>query len=186
MGTQMRKSLLVKYLAILGALNLYVSNIYASTQDYIQTQDLQKKALQLQQEAITTVNNLPTLSQTDLNIAIEEPTQVNISVFPITTKLMTPGMITPRTLVIATPIVQPIFLVGSDTLSQTWLKQNLEKLQQLHAIGFLVQAQNESDLDNMQRLANNLSLTPLSGDSLAQSRQLDHYPVLITTQGIIQ
>ena len=122
-------------LVIVGCLvSISIEQVYAENIGYVPAQDLRTKTLQLQQEAITTVNNLPTLSQTDLASVIQSPGQVNISVFPVTTTLMTPGTVPPHALNNTTLITQPIFLIGSDNLSQEWLKRNLGSLQQLHAM----------------------------------------------------
>jgi integrating conjugative element protein (TIGR03765 family) len=180
------KNYLIAFINLTVLLGFCITNAHAQNQNYTQAQDLQIKAIQLQQEAVTTINSLPNVSQQNLTSVVQEPVQVAVSVFPITTTLMTPGTVTPRPINRAVRILQPIFFVGTDSLSQQWLQQNLPNLKQLHAMGFLVQAQNTGDADNIQSLASGLTLVPMSGDSFAQGWQLDHYPVLITTQGITQ
>ncbi len=125
--------------------------------------------------------------QTDSNEDAMKPTSqpITIKSFPIVTPLMTPG--TQQTLNKPTiSFIQPVFILGSDDLSKTWLKQNIEQLKSAHAIGFLVQAQNQTDIDEMKQLAEGLLLIPASGNIFAQKLKLQHYPVLITKNGIEQ
>ena len=78
----------------------------------------------------------------------------------------------------------PIFLIGSDTASQTWLIEHRERLRSLYAVGFVVNVESMEALESLRRHAPGLTLTPASGDDLAQRLHLDHYPVLITATRI--
>jgi integrating conjugative element protein (TIGR03765 family) len=55
---------------------------------------------------------------------------------------------------------------------------------QLHAIGMLVQAETEADLETVTAAAGGLPLIPASGEAFAAELQIRHYPVLITREGI--
>jgi len=113
------------------------------------------------------------------------PSASQFKPFPINTSAMTPGTLAG----VSKPTIfftQPIFIIGSDALSKQWLQQNREQLKADHAIGFLVQAQNQADIDAMKQLADGLLLIPASGNIFAQKLKLSHYPVLITKEGMVQ
>lgn len=103
---------------------------------------------------------------------------------PVTSKHLSPGKVTPRTL--DAPGLTPLFLIGDDPQSKTWLQQNLPELQALNAIGLVVQAATPQAIKTLRELAPGLTLSPASADDLAQRLGLHHYPVLITSTGIDQ
>ncbi|MGH8584741.1 MAG: PFL_4695 family integrating conjugative element protein [Gammaproteobacteria bacterium] len=82
-----------------------------------------------------------------------------------------------------TRLLQPVFLVGADPRSLAWLEANHERLKQLHAIGMLVQAENEAELNRAIAAAQGLPLIPASGEAFATALGIGHYPVLITREG---
>lgn len=84
------------------------------------------------------------------------------------------------------PLSRPVFLVGSDPLSRRWLARHRERLQTLHAVGLLVQADTVDDLEAVAELGRGLSIMPASGTDLARALDLVHYPVLVTSRGIEQ
>jgi integrating conjugative element protein (TIGR03765 family) len=77
-----------------------------------------------------------------------------------------------------------MFLLGDDERSRAWLRSHVETLRALHAVGFVVQVDSEAALQSLRQLAADLTLTPASGDDLAQRLGLTHYPVLITATAI--
>ena len=81
---------------------------------------------------------------------------------------------------------QPIFLVGSDDLSRTWLRDNREKLLALHAVGYVVEVSNVRDFKEVKAIAEPLPILPASADDFAAPLGLDAYPVLITQHEISQ
>ncbi len=113
------------------------------------------------------------------------PMTSQIKDFPIITKAMTPGALIANK---QAPIsfMQPIFILGTDELSKQWLQQKHAQLQASHAIGFLIQAQNQAEVDEMKQLAAGLLLITASGDIFARKLKLEHYPVLLTRAGIVQ
>lgn len=110
---------------------------------------------------------------------------------PIRTPEMTPGVLTEQTM---TPdrrerlslLPHPVFLVGADSHSLSWLVQHRERLKNLGAVGLLVQADNADELAAVERVAGNLVIVPTSGSMLAQRLGLQHYPVLISRAGLEQ
>jgi integrating conjugative element protein (TIGR03765 family) len=106
--------------------------------------------------------------------------------FPVETPELTPGRVVSQKVDLHLP--QPFFLIGSDPMSQQWLRQYRDKLAQLHAMGLVVNVATVTEFQELQELAGNIPLTPAPGSDLVQSLQgvkLGHYPVLIT-RGMIE
>lgn len=110
------------------------------------------------------------------------PAEAEASMLPVRSARLSPGD-EPRR-VIRAPGLTPLFLVGDDDRSRAWLKQRRAALQELHAVGLVVNVATPEGLAALRRLAPNLMLSPASGDDLAQRLGLRHYPVLITATGI--
>jgi integrating conjugative element protein (TIGR03765 family) len=161
---------------------LYTVITMADNSAHYSNELLQEKFQALQAYTTQTINELQATATTTV---LPAPDHAHLDLFPIQSTLLTPGDVTARTMNLPR-LVQPIFLMGSDNLSQSWLKQNIDKLVALHAIGFLVQANSESDFEMMKELAGDLTLIPMNADAFAKQWNLQHYPVLITAQGVTQ
>lgn len=106
---------------------------------------------------------------------------------PIKTPEMSPGRVTPRA--INQPyMTRPLFLIGTDRLSQQWFIQNRVKLGELNAAGMIIQADTTEELQAIARISNgyNLQIMPASASDIAHQLKLKHYPVLIWKNGIEQ
>lgn len=103
---------------------------------------------------------------------------------PIHSKRLSPGIELPRT--IAAPGLTPLFLIGDDDRSRTWLRQRLADLLKIKALGLVINVENKEALTALRAAAPGLTLVPTSGDDLAQRLHLRHYPVLITATAIEQ
>ncbi|HBQ39183.1 MAG TPA: integrating conjugative element protein, partial [Halieaceae bacterium] len=79
-----------------------------------------------------------------------------------------------------------VFLVGADPRSQTWLRQHRSLLLSLGAVGLLVQAETQDDLETMASIAAGLPLLPAAAIDLIEALALTHIPVLISRRGIEQ
>lgn len=101
---------------------------------------------------------------------------------PVRSERLSPGD-EPRR-VIQAPGLTPIFLLGDDERSRNWLLQRKTMLEQIGAIGLVVNVGSAQGLAALRQLAPDLTLSPVSGDDLAQRLGLRHYPVLITASGI--
>lgn len=84
------------------------------------------------------------------------------------------------------PFSRPFFLVGSDERSRRWLREHRQRLEEIGAVGMLVQAETLEDLQTIARLAGGLSIMPASATDIANALDIAHYPVLISKQGIEQ
>jgi len=143
---------------------------------------IQNKASEIKQHVLQQLQNTPNAMMKE---AAKEPNQATFNIFPIETPLMSPGKFETRSIDLP-QLPQPLFIIGSDELSKNWLKQHVEQLKQIKAIGFLVQAKNESDFKTIKSIADGLVIIPLSGNQLAVQWNIDHYPVLISRKAIEQ
>lgn len=81
---------------------------------------------------------------------------------------------------------RPFFLIGSDATSLRWLASHRDVLEDLGAVGMLIQAETENDVRRVAEVAQGLSITLGSGSDLAAALGINRYPVLITPYGIRQ
>tara|TARA_R110002074_G_scaffold402333_1_gene607531 strand:+ start:13109 stop:13543 length:435 start_codon:yes stop_codon:yes gene_type:complete len=81
---------------------------------------------------------------------------------------------------------RPFFLVGSDPLSLQWLTTHRETLKSLGAVGMLVQAETEEDVQHVANVSQGLSISLGAGTDLAAALGIQRYPVLITREGLRQ
>jgi len=101
---------------------------------------------------------------------------------PVHTPSMQPGPVRARRE--RTGVTRPLFLLGADQRSRTWLAANRERLQNVQAVGLVVEVADRAAFETLTALAGELSLVPVPGAVLAAHFSLRHYPVLITPAGI--
>lgn len=104
---------------------------------------------------------------------------------PVTSERLSPGRVEGRKLRLPAGFT-PIFLIGDDDLSRQWLAQRSDILRDMNAVGLVVQVKDEPSLQALRAEAAGLELRPVSGDGLAGRLGLQHYPVLISANGIEQ
>ena len=78
-----------------------------------------------------------------------------------------------------------LFLIGDDERSRAGCGSGRRSCE-LQAVGLVVNVESMAALTALRRLAPGLTLSPASGDDLAQRLGLRHYPVLITSTGVEQ
>ncbi|EHJ3658806.1 integrating conjugative element protein [Salmonella enterica] len=103
---------------------------------------------------------------------------------PVSTPEMTPGRVENRRSELTG--MTPVFLVGDDSLSRTWLVQRRAVLQRLHATGLVVNVSDSAALLDLQARVPDLMLLPASASDIARRLHLTNYPVLITADGLSQ
>jgi len=103
---------------------------------------------------------------------------------PIRSPGLTPGPVAVREHKLS--LAQPVFLIGADELSKVWLAKNRARLEALGAIGLLVQAKAEADLEAIAELAGVLPIVPAPAADLAAVMGLRHYPVCIAATRLWQ
>ncbi|HFH3711870.1 integrating conjugative element protein [Pseudomonas aeruginosa] len=104
--------------------------------------------------------------------------------FPVRSARLSPGQVQGRA--INAPGLQPLFLVGDDTLSRTWLKERGDELRGLHAVGLAVNVASEARLTEIRAWGKGLQILPAPADDLVDRLGLRHYPALITSTAIQQ
>lgn len=110
---------------------------------------------------------------------------------PITTDLMTPGTVQPRPLPNldqkrARRAIRPLFLFGADLTSLAWVRHHRDRLKALRAVGMLIEARTDLDVDAVREAIGDLPMFGGSANDIASALKLKHYPVLITADGIEQ
>lgn len=113
---------------------------------------------------------------------IGNPADAEAAMLPVRSARLSPGD-EPRR-VIRAPGLTPLFLIGDDDRSRTWLRQRQAALRDLQAVGLVVNVASAEALASLRHLAPDLVLSPVSGDDLAGRLGIRHYPVLITATGI--
>ena len=106
--------------------------------------------------------------------------------YPLDTPGLTPGPMEPRRVRMPQLVSAPFFLVGNDPQSIGWLARFGGRLAAMGAVGFLVKAESEADLQSVRRLAPGIPITPLDATPLAKALGLAHYPVLVTAGWVEQ
>ncbi|ONH50905.1 integrating conjugative element protein, PFL_4695 family [Pseudomonas cedrina] len=106
------------------------------------------------------------------------------ALLPIRSLSLQPGQVQAKT--VDLPGITALFLIGDDPLSLRWLQQRLPQLQNLGAVGLVVNVESAAALRDLRNLAPGVSLTPMVGDDFASRLGLSHYPVLITATAIEQ
>ena len=104
--------------------------------------------------------------------------------FPIHTPELSPGEVIAKPTQLLLP--QPLFIIGCDALSRQWLSQFSGRLQQMGAVGLVVEAETLADYQAMVAIAPDIRLSPAPASQLAQQLALRHYPVLISASRIEQ
>ena len=106
------------------------------------------------------------------------------NLLPIHSPGLTPGPVAPREHNLS--LAQPVFLIGADELSKAWLARHRARLEALGAIGLLVEAKAEADLEAIAELAGVLPIVPAPAADLAAVMGLRRYPVCITATRLWQ
>lgn len=117
--------------------------------------------------------------------AAPENYQAEFNGLPVVTSSMSPGRI--KTRVINRPFLnQPIFIVGADALSLTWLKEHRQQLKKYNATGIAVNVKTQKELKQLLQASGGLAINPVVGDKISRQLSLKHYPALISATRIEQ
>lgn len=74
----------------------------------------------------------------------------------------------------------PLFVVGDDAYSLSWLTHYAPILKKVQAVGLIVSASSQSALKRISDAAKGVRLYPVNGDALSTRFGLTCYPVLIS------
>ncbi|MGR9052269.1 MAG: integrating conjugative element protein [Gammaproteobacteria bacterium] len=105
---------------------------------------------------------------------------------PVRTASLSPGEVTKRPIENGANILQPVFIVGYDEFSMSWLGQYKDQLRQLNAVGLAVNVDDENQMRRLIEAAGGLKIQAVPGQRLAELFNLQHYPVLISRTHIEQ
>lgn len=114
-----------------------------------------------------------------IKILIPEPKTASFDILPIVTPNMKSGVFEQQKINLVN-LDKPIFIVGSDNLSISWLTKYAAKLKKLNAIGLLVQADTNLEVARVKKAANGAIILPMSGEIIGEQLGIHNYPVLIT------
>lgn len=106
------------------------------------------------------------------------------AMLPVRSTRLSPGPVASRA--VQAPGLTPLFIVGDDELSRQWLVRRASALQQMNAVGLVVNVQSQQGLNALRDLVPELILSPVGGDAMGERLGLKHYPVLITATAIEQ
>ncbi|HBD1844114.1 TPA: integrating conjugative element protein [Salmonella enterica] len=106
------------------------------------------------------------------------------AMLPVVTPEMSPGPVAARELQL--PGIGALFLIGDDPQSRTWLSRYAVELEQLQAVGLIVNVDHLEGVKALRSLAPMVQMVPASGGELARRLGLSHYPVLIRDTGLTQ
>ena len=106
--------------------------------------------------------------------------------FPVVTRSMMPGKLTTALqLNFKGWLTGPVFFIGADSFSRTWLATNRDRLARAGATGIVVNVVSLDEFRAMQALAPVLPMAPASVESLASQLGIRVYPVVISTNGLV-
>ena len=83
-------------------------------------------------------------------------------------------------------LIHPIFVIGADENSVRWLRTWRETLLKVGAIGWVVQAENDTELRALGEAGKGLRMLTMSGEQIPNVFGISTYPVLISSRSIEQ
>ena len=111
------------------------------------------------------------------------PADLN-TLLPVRSPSLSPGPVMSRAF--EAPVPMAFFMIGSDAKSLHWLTMHRDYLKRHGAVGLLVDASSEDDLNAVANAAEGLPITPASGEDIASALAIRHYPVAVTERRIWQ
>lgn len=83
--------------------------------------------------------------------------------------------------------MRPMFIIGYDPVSISWLKTNKDLLAEKKAIGLVVNVENKEQMDVLQKIVGNeVMMQPTPGDRLSEHLKIKHYPFYMDNQGVMR
>ncbi len=123
-------------------------------------------------------NPLGSAKQKLQNTPIPKPS-ITIRRVPVITTTMSPGKVSAR--IVKLPYLSPpLFIVGYDPLSVSWLKKHKKTLKDHGAMGIAINVQTEQQVIELQNAAGGIAIAPVPGTKIGRELSLEHYPALIS------
>lgn len=106
--------------------------------------------------------------------------------FPLTSAKMRPGFLKGHRFKSRKKGVKPFAVVGMDELSKKWLEMRKDKLIELKAPIFVVEARSVEQIKSLPSLFKGLKFVAANGDGLATDLRVNSYPFLVMSSGVWQ
>lgn len=82
---------------------------------------------------------------------------------------------------------RPMFIIGYDSVSINWLKQNRQFLNEKRAIGLVVNVSTVEQMDYLQSVAGKgILMQATNGEQMAKAINLQHYPFFVDQNGVMR
>lgn len=121
--------------------------------------------------------------------AEEMKAQTLRSIFPVRTTLK-PTRLPSRMVELppqaASQIMQPMAVIGTDSYSLSWFKQNVDLLEEYDAGIIVTEVASLTDLQALQTYAPTLNFNPVDASTFLNTMGVSVYPILITRDGAFQ
>lgn len=80
-----------------------------------------------------------------------------------------------------------MFIIGYDSVSINWLKQNRQFLNEKRAIGLVVNVSTVEQMDYLQSVAGKgILMQATNGEQMAKAINLQHYPFFVDQNGVMR
>ena len=124
-------------------------------------------------------------SSKNFKISLSMNSQMNYQMdYTVHTAQLSSGVVQVKSLKMK-DIMQPIYIIGDDSLSKQWLDRYARRLKAIHALGFIVNV-NSNDAYFSITKKYGIKPLPVNGAAFAKRFGIQHYPVLISQYGIEQ
>ena len=151
----------------------------------IQSQMIDSKLFKIKRQEISSEQIVENLVRSSKNHKLIKNESWVIG-YPVKTKFMSLGVF--RSYEVNYPNVDtPFCVIGSDLESLNWLRRNRDKLINIGAYCYLVNAETKEDGEKLEAVVSNaIQILPMTGDAIAMIYGLKFYPAVITKKFIIQ
>ncbi|MCP4063883.1 integrating conjugative element protein [Marinobacter adhaerens] len=112
-----------------------------------------------------------------------------VSNLPVSSPSLTVGRVGPQEAagIRYDMLSRPMFIIGYDTVSINWLKQNRRFLKEKRAIGLVVNVATVEEMNHLQSVAGEgVLLQATNGEQMAKAIKLRHYPFFVDKNGVMR
>lgn len=82
---------------------------------------------------------------------------------------------------------RPMFIIGYDPVSISWLQQNRQFLTEKKAVGLVVNVATVEEMDHLQSVAGKgILLQATNGEQMAKAINIRHYPFFVDQNGVMR
>ena len=112
-----------------------------------------------------------------------------VSNLPVSSPSLTVGRVGPQEAagIRYDMLSRPMFIIGYDSVSINWLKQNRRFLKEKRAIGLVVNVATVEEMNHLQSVAGEgVLLQATNGEQMAKAIKLRHYPFFVDKNGVMR